>query len=199
MSEEEELITPQEEAEEPQPERPPMKVALIVAMGRNHEIGRNNNLLWHLTEDMRFFKETTLKHFVITGRKNFESIPQKFRPLPERVNVIVSHNADYMYEECYTCTTLEEALTLPKENGEDRAYIIGGGQIYRLAMDAGIVDEMYITHVEAEFADADTFFPQFNEADWDKTFIYEAFADSQNEFAFKTYKYERKSKTQSAD
>ncbi len=180
------------EIKEEAAERPPMKVAMIVAMGRNREIGKDNQLMWHLTEDMRFFKETTLRHYIIMGRKNFESIPAKYRPLPERVNIIISRNADYMYEECYTCSSLTEALELARDNGEDKVFIIGGGQIYQLALEAGVVDEMYITHVDATFDDADTFYPSFNEDDWNKELIFEAFADSQNEFGFKVNRYEKK-------
>ena len=150
-------------------ERAPMKIALIVAMGKNREIGRNNQLMWHLAEDMRFFKSTTLRHYVIMGRKNFESIPIKYRPLPDRVNIIISRDPEYMFE--------------------DRVFIIGGCQIYKLAMDAGLVNEMYITKVNAEFPDADVFFPEFNESEWEQEHIQSGIEDSTNEFSFEIYKY----------
>ncbi len=170
----------------------PMKISLIVAMGHNREIGRNNDLMWHLGEDMRFFKRTTLRHYIIMGRKNFESIPAKYRPLPDRVNIIISRNADYMYEECYTCTSLNEALELARDNGEEKVFIIGGGQIYKMAMDAGIVDEMYITHVNASFDNADVYFPEFDENNWSKELLLTVPADSENEYAFETYHYTKK-------
>ena len=170
-------------------ERTPMKIALIVAMGKNREIGRNNQLMWHLAEDMRFFKSTTLRHYVIMGRKNFESIPIKYRPLPDRVNIIISRDPEYMFEECYTYTSVEEAIEMGRYNGEDRVFIIGGGQIYKLAMDAGLVNEMYITKVNAEFPDADVFFPEFNESEWEQEHIQSGIEDSTNEFSFEIYKY----------
>jgi dihydrofolate reductase len=170
----------------------PMKISLIVAMGKNREIGRNNDLMWHLGEDMRFFKRTTLRHYIIMGRKNFESIPAKYRPLPERINIIISRNADYMYEECYTCTSLDEALELARDNGEEKVFIIGGGQIYKMAMDAQVVNEMYITHVNASFDNADVFFPEFDENNWSKELLLSVPADSENEYAFETYRYEKK-------
>ena len=177
-----------ENSEIPQ-DRAPMKIALIVAMGKNREIGRNNQLMWHLAEDMRFFKSTTSRHYVIMGRKNFESIPIKYRPLPDRVNIIVSRDPEYMFEECYSCTSLEEAIDMGRYNGEERVFIIGGGQIYKLAMDAGLVDEMYITKVNAEFPDADVFFPEFDENKWASEHIQSGIEDSTNEFNFEIYKY----------
>ncbi|MFM9985202.1 MAG: dihydrofolate reductase [Flavobacteriales bacterium] len=186
MDENPELLP--ENPEIPQ-ERIPMKIALIVAMGKNREIGRNNQLMWHLAEDMRFFKNTTSRHYVIMGRKNFESIPLKYRPLPDRVNIIVSRDPEYMFEECYTCTSLEEAIDMGRYNGEDRIFIIGGGQIYKLAMEAGLVDEMFITNVNAEFPDADVFFPEFNESEWEREHIQSGIEDSTNEFNFEIYKY----------
>ncbi len=167
-----------------------MKVAIVVAIGKNNEIGRNNQLLWHLGEDMEFFKQTTRGHYVIMGRKSFESIPPKFRPLPNRVNVILSRNEDYMVEECYTCASLEEALTLAHENGEEKVFIIGGAQIYAQALEKGLVDQMYITHVDAAFADADAFFPQVDYTRWNKTPLRSAIAGTLNEFAFDIALYE---------
>lgn len=170
---------------------PEMSVALIAAIGQNRELGKNNELLWHLAEDMQFFKETTTRHYVIMGRKSFESIPPKYRPLPNRVNVIISRNEDYMVEECYTCGTVEEALELAKDNGEERVFITGGGQIYQLALDRNLVDEMYITHVEASFQDADVHFPAFDESHWEKTPLRKVLADTQNEFPFEIIHYKK--------
>lgn len=167
-------------------------VSLIAAVGENLELGRNNELLWHLNEDMQFFKKKTSKHYVIMGRKSFESIPKKYRPLPDRVNIIISRDADYMYEECYTFTNLQEALEMARENGEDRVFIIGGGEIYRLALEQNLVDEMYLTHVHASFANADVHFPKFDSNLWNKTPLDSFQADSQNEYDFDIYFYEKK-------
>lgn len=169
-----------------------IRVAMIAAIGEGNELGRNNDLMWHLHEDLQFFKRTTLHHYVIMGRKSFESIPPKYRPLPGRVTVIISRNPDYMYEECFTCQTLEEALELATENGEERVFITGGGEIYKLALESGKVDEMFITHVKARFPDADTYFPSFDEKQWEKSILQSVPADSQNEFAYDIFHYVKK-------
>lgn len=168
------------------------KVALIAAIGANFELGRNNELLWHLNEDMQFFKQQTRKHYVIMGRKSFESIPKKYRPLPDRVNIIISRDPDYMYEECYTFTNLQEALQMARENGEDKVFIIGGGEIYKMALEQNLVDEMYLTHVHATFENADVHFPAFDSSLWNKSPLQSIKADSQNEFDFDICFYEKK-------
>jgi dihydrofolate reductase len=165
------------------------KVALIVAMGANREIGCNNDLMWHLRTDMLFFRETTMGYYVIMGRKNFESIPPKYKPLHGRVNVIISRNQDFLYEECYTCSNLQEALEIAQDNGEEKVFVIGGGQIYKLALEQNLVDEMYITHVAGSFAHADVFFPDIDLAQWNKTVLNSVQADIQNEFGFEICHY----------
>jgi len=141
-----------------------MKVSLIVAVSENHVIGKNNNLIWHLPEDMKFFKKTTLGHFVIMGRKNFESIPHKYRPLPNRTNVIITRQTSYEADGCMTVSSIEEALNKAKEAQDTEAFIIGGGEIYRLALENNLVDRIYLTRVHKKL-DGDTFFPELND-DW---------------------------------
>jgi dihydrofolate reductase len=168
------------------------KVAMIVAMGINQEIGSNNDLMWHLREDMMFFKETTMGYFVVMGRKNFDSIPAKYKPLHGRVNVIISRNPDFMFEECYTCQSIQEAIDIAMANGEEKVFVIGGGQIYNMALEQGLVDEMYITRVNAAFPQADVFFPSIVEDQWNKELIKEIKADIQNEFDCAIYHYVKK-------
>ncbi len=167
------------------------RVAIIAAMGRNREIGSNNDLMWHLRTDMLFFRDTTMGFFVIMGRKNFDSIPAKYKPLHGRVNVIISRNPDFAFEECYTCSSLDEAIEVAISNGEEKVFVIGGGQIYEMAMQAGLVDEMYLTHVEADFPQADVFFPGFNQLEWQRESIMKVQADIQNEFDFEIVHYTR--------
>ena len=138
-----------------------MKVSLIVAVAENGVIGKDNDLIWHLPNDMRFFKETTTGHHVIMGRKNFESIPHKYRPLPNRTNIVITRRSDYKAEGCIVVHSVEEALEVAKNNGDNEAFIIGGGQIYRIALEKDLVDKIYITKVHHSF-DGDTFFPELS-------------------------------------
>jgi dihydrofolate reductase len=138
-----------------------MKVSLIVAAAENGVIGKDNDLIWHLPKDMRFFKETTLGHHVIMGRKNFESIPHKYRPLPNRINIVITRQTDYKADGCVVVNSVVAALEIAKENGDKEPFIIGGGQIYKLALEASLVDKIYLTKVHHTF-DGDTFFPELN-------------------------------------
>ena len=134
-----------------------MKVSLIVAVSKNGIIGKDNDLIWHLPKDMKFFKDTTRNHHVLMGRKNFESIPHKFRPLRNRVNIIVTRNKDYKAKDCIIATSIESAIDYSKSNKEDEVFIIGGGEIYKQSIQKNLVDKIYLTRVHADF-DGDTFF-----------------------------------------
>ena len=169
-----------------------MKIHLIAAIGNQREIGRHNDLIWHLPADMHFFKETTIGHHVIMGRRNYQSIPAKFRPLPGRTNIVLSRNPDFQAPECYICNNLNEAIDLAQENGETDAFIIGGGEIYRLAMDTVRIDSMYLTKVQGDFPEADAFFPPFQEADWECHHILHYEADLSHAYAFDIYRYDRR-------
>ena len=134
-----------------------MIVSLIVAVSENGVIGKDNDLIWHLPKDMKYFKEKTLGHHIIMGRKNFESIPHKFRPLRSRVNIIVTRNKDYTAKDCIIVNSIESAIDYSKSNKEDEVFIIGGGEIYKQSMQKNLVDKIYLTRVHADF-DGDTFF-----------------------------------------
>ncbi|MBD79390.1 MAG: dihydrofolate reductase [Crocinitomicaceae bacterium] len=142
-----------------------MIVSLIVAMENNNGIGKDNDLLWHLPTDMRFFKQTTTGHCIVTGRKNYESIPPKFRPLKDRTNIVVTRNGNYSEPNIKVAGSIERALEIAKELGETEVFIIGGGQIYKEALEKGLVQKMYITHVDTNL-EADTFFPKFDRNLW---------------------------------
>ena len=141
-----------------------MKTSLIVAVSQNNVIGKDNDLIWHLPKDMKFFKETTQGHFVIMGRKNFESIPHKYRPLPHRTNVIVTRQAAYEAEGCVIVNSIEEGIKKAKEAMDSEPFIIGGGEIYRLALENKLVNRIYLTRLQKDF-EGDTFFPKLSE-DW---------------------------------
>lgn len=142
-----------------------MKTALIVALDLDRGIGKNNDLMWHLPEDMKFFKQTTSGHIVVMGRKNYESIPEKYRPLPNRENSVLTRNVEYQADDCNVFHSLEDCLNYYKDETERTVYIIGGGEIYKQAIEAGVIDEMLITHVNHSYG-ADTFFPSFELTDW---------------------------------
>ncbi|MFN8863778.1 MAG: dihydrofolate reductase [Flavobacteriales bacterium] len=169
-----------------------MKVILIAAIGRDLEIGKDNDLLWHLPADMKFFKETTRHHHVIMGRRNYESIPERFRPFPERTNVVISRNPEFEAPGCIVCDSLQKALEIAAQNGEQEAFIIGGEQIYSLALQYELVETMYLTHVDAEFPDAHAHFPEFFEADWTKELLSEHEADDRHAYSFRIFRYDRK-------
>lgn len=135
-----------------------MSLSIIAAIGKNNELGRNNDLIWHFKEDMRFFKETTMGHSVIMGRKTFESLP---KALPGRRNIVITANRDYTAEGADVVYSLEEAVALA---GEGEAFIIGGGSIYTAALPQ--CDKLYLTEIEAEYPEADTFFPSFDKAQY---------------------------------
>ena len=166
-----------------------MKVSLIVAVSENGVIGKDNNLIWHLPKDMKFFKDTTLGHHVIMGRKNFESIPHKFSPLPQRTNVIITRKSNYTAEGCIVVNYIETALQIARENGEKESFIIGGGQIYNIALEKKLVDKIYLTQVHHSF-DGDTFFPEIGN-DWRETKKINCKADEKHAYDYSFLTFEK--------
>lgn len=132
---------------------------LIAAAGENNELGRNNELLWHLPDDFKRFKKITSHHFIIMGRKTFESFPN---PLPTRVHIVITTNKNYGKEGAVVVHSLEEAIE--KAASKKDIFVIGGGEIFKLALD--IADKIELTRVHATFNDADTFFPEFSKDEW---------------------------------
>jgi dihydrofolate reductase len=167
-----------------------MIVKLIVAMDQQRGIGKNNDLMWHLPADMKFFKETTSGQIVVMGRKNWDSIPERFRPLPGRENVVLTRNQDFSADGAKVFHSLEETLT-HYQNDERIFFVIGGGEIYRMALELNCLDEMYVTHVDATYG-ADTFFPSINEQDWIVEELFQFHQDEKNEASFTVKHYRRK-------
>jgi dihydrofolate reductase len=167
-----------------------MAFSLIVAMDRQRGIGKDNDLMWHLPADMKFFKETTSDCVVVMGRKNYESIPEKFRPLPNRENVVLTRNVNYTAPGASVFSDFRTMITYLSKS-EKKVFIIGGAEIYKLALEAEAVDEMYISHVNHSFG-ADTFFPDFNLKRWNIETVMEFPADEKNKFSFSTLKYTKK-------
>lgn len=134
-------------------------IALIAAIGKNRELGKDNKLLWHIPEDLKRFKNLTHGKAVIMGRKTFESLPKKNRPLPNRVNVVITHNRTWAYPNVLIFYSLEEAIKKLKKQYQE-IFIIGGASIYRQAMK--YVNRIYLTIVDKEFPQADVFFPDYS-------------------------------------
>jgi dihydrofolate reductase len=144
-----------------------MKIKIIAAVGKNSEIGKNNDLpAWKLADDMKRFKSMTLNCPIILGRKNYESIPEKFRPLPNRKNIILTRDASYQ-EKVPVGVKVFTNMGSILENFKDvdTIWILGGGEIYRQFLH--LAGELHITHIDGEF-EADTFFPEINEKIWEK-------------------------------
>lgn len=142
-----------------------MKISIIAAVGRNYELGRNNDLIWHFHKDMVFFRETTTGSTVLMGRKTFESLP---KALPKRRNIVITNDKNYTAEGAEVCHSIDDALELCKN---DNVFVIGGGKIYQQFID--MADSLYLTEVEAECDDADTYFPTFNKADYSREVLAE--------------------------
>lgn len=168
-----------------------MKVALIVAVDNENGIGKNNDLMWHLPDDMRFFKEKTTGHIVVMGRKNWDSIPAKFRPLPNRENAVLTRNVTFADPGCKVFNSLEECLSTFSTVSDKTVFIIGGGEVYKLALESGYVTEMFITHVHESFG-ADTFFPVFAKEDWTIETILTHDKDEKHEAGFTIKHYTKK-------
>ena len=156
-------------------------VSIIVAIAQNGTIGDKNSLLWHIKEDMRFFRTTTSGHPVIMGRKTFESLGSK--PLPKRTNIVITR-ADREFEGALTAHSLEEAIRMAGEDEE--IFVMGGAQIYREAL--SVVDRMYITVVERDY-EGDTSFPDVDYSEWKLVDVvrHERGEEYEYPFEFRTY------------
>lgn len=168
-----------------------MITSLIVAVAQNNVIGKDNDLIWRLPNDMKFFKETTSNHHIITGRKNYISIPKKFRPLPNRTNIVLTRQKDFSEEGCIISNSLEDAISHAKENNETELFIIGGGQIYKESLDKNLIDRMYITHVNEEF-EGDTFFPEIDSSKWENTSEVKNSSDEKHAHSYTFSIYDKK-------
>ncbi|MEA2043183.1 MAG: dihydrofolate reductase [Bacteroidota bacterium] len=160
-----------------------MKLSIIAAVAKNGVIGKNNDLIWHLSEDLKRFKKLTTNHTIIMGRKTFESFPVK--PLPNRKNVVISKQIHRNYDGCTVAHSIDEALRLSQNDGE--VFVCGGAQIYSLLLDKA--QNMYITEIDQAF-EGDTYFPEFNRSEWEISEKSELKKDAKNgiEYSFVNYK-----------
>lgn len=156
-------------------------ITLIAAAAENNALGKNNEMLWHLPDDFKRFKQVTTGHHIIMGRKTFESFP---KPLPNRTHIVISRQADYVKEGCIVVNSLEEAIQIAPKDQE--TFVIGGGEIYALALP--IADKIDLTRVHATF-EADAFFPDFDASAWQLTTeeYHPKDEKHQYDFTFQTY------------
>ena len=166
-----------------------MIISLIVAVAENGVIGKNNNLPWHLPTDMKYFRDTTMGHCVIMGRKNYDSIPLKYRPLEGRTNIIVTHQQDFEAEGCIVVNSIEDALEAAKKKNEREVFIIGGANIFKQTID--VADKLYYTKIYHAF-DGDVFFPKIDGSKWKLTMQTDMQPDEKNKFPFSFCAYERR-------
>lgn len=132
-------------------------ISLICSIAENRAIGKGNKLLWEIPEDLKHFKEITSGHVVIMGDKTYNSIG---RPLPNRINIVLTKDKNFRAENCIVCHSLEETLEKAKELEKDEIFIIGGGQIYKQTI--GLANKLYLTIVEGKY-EADTYFPDYSD------------------------------------
>lgn len=150
-------------------------LTIIAAASENNALGKDNQLLWHLPEDFKRFKTLTSRHYIIMGRKTFESFP---KPLPNRTHIIITRQNDYQAPDgCIVVSSLEKAMALCPANEE--AFVIGGGEIYQQAIN--IVDKIDVTRVHTTI-DADTFFPEIDTNIW--KLVFEEFHPKDEKHAF---------------
>ncbi len=163
-----------------------MIISTIVAVAKNNVIGKDNDIPWYLPADLKYFKKITTGHHIVMGRKCYESIG---RPLPKRTNVVVTRNPFFIATGCLVTHNVAEAVQLAEANGEEEVFIIGGGQIYEIALPH--VDRIYLTEVDLE-VEGDIFFPEIDPQNWNLIEETKHKADEKNEYDYTFKVLERK-------
>lgn len=158
-------------------------ITLIAAAGENNELGKDNDLVWHLPDDFKRFKKLTTGHYIIMGRKTYESFP---KPLPNRTHLIITRDKDYSptvsedrKQDVIVVHSIDEALL--KASSDPQPFIIGGGEIYKQSID--IADKIELTRVHSTF-EADTFFPEISQSKWEKISEMKHEKDEKHNIAF---------------
>ena len=165
-----------------------MEIAMIAAVAENGVIGKDNDLVWSLPDDMKYFMNSTKNHYIILGRKNYESLPPKFRPLPNRTNIVITRQQGLKLENTIVVNSLEEAIEVCKKDNQEKIFVIGGGQIYKQALP--ITNTLYITEIHQKF-DGDTFFPEYDKSEWEETSREQHGTDERHKYAFDFVVYKR--------
>ncbi len=163
-------------------------ITIIAAIADNNALGKDNQLIWHLPADLKRFKQVTLNHHIIMGRKTFESLG---KPLPNRTSIIITRNKNYKVAGCILVNSLEEALKAAEK--DENPYILGGAEIYKQAIE--IADKLDITFVHHNF-EADAFFPKIDTTIWKETSRQDFKADDKNKYDYSFVSFEKKEKQQ---
>ena len=161
------------------------KISIIVAIAANNAIGKDNDLLWHISEDLKRFKRLTKDHFVVMGKRTYFSLPT--RPLPHRTNMVITDVPGEKIDNCIMAYSIEDAVE--KMDPQKENFIIGGGSVYRQFMP--LADKLYITRVHKTF-EADTFYPEISPDEWKLVDKQDINDDLQNSFSYSFELYERK-------
>lgn len=159
-------------------------ISIIASIGKNKELGFRNQLLWHLPDDLKNFKEITSGHAIVMGKKTFESIG---KPLPNRKNIILTRDKNSKADGCIIAHSVNDVLDLIKD--EDETFVIGGGEIYKLFLP--LADKLYLTEVETSLK-ADTFFPEFDKTGWILKSSIKHSKDEKNQYSFAFNVYDKK-------
>lgn len=160
-------------------------ISIIVAIAANNAIGKDNDLLWHISDDLKRFKKLTEKHFIIMGKKTYYSLP--IRPLPKRTNMVITDIAEEQIDNCLMAYSINDSIK--KMDAEKENFIIGGGSIYEQFMP--LANKLYITRIHQDF-EGDTFFPEISLNEWKLAEKIDINDDNQNNFTYTFETYVRK-------
>jgi dihydrofolate reductase len=165
-----------------------MIISLIAALAKNRVIGKDNDLPWHLPDDMKFFMQSTKGHCVIMGRKNYDSLPPKYRPLANRTNIVVTRQQGFVAEGCHVVHAMEDAFAYAKQLNETELFIIGGAEIYKQALP--YADLLYLTEIDA-IVTGDTYFPEVDHTKFTEESRIKHPADDRHAYSFDFVRYKR--------
>lgn len=158
-----------------------MDISIIAAIGKNNELGKDNNLIWHLKEDLKFFKELTTNHVIVMGRKTFESLP---KILPNRHHIVITSNNN-LNDKIEVFNSVESFLEKYKDY-KDEIFIIGGSSIYKSFLDYS--NKLYLTEIDEECKNADVYFPYFDKSLWSKEYISDELEENNIKYRHVLYK-----------
>ena len=165
-----------------------MTISLIVAAAKNHAIGKNNQMLWYMPEDFKYFKNQTWGLPVLMGRRTFQALEST--ALPGRLNIILSRDKNFKAEGAVVVQKLEDALFMAQEHHYNELMVIGGAEIYKLLLPKA--GRVYLTRIDATFEDADAYFPELNPREWELAASYPHEADDENPYAYNFETWVRK-------